>query len=441
MKSLLVLLATGLAGAASAAPANYLVVSTGNDTTAARKAVVAHGGSVVDELGAIGVVVASADNVNFAAQVAAEPGVLSADVDPDIQWIPPETSIAATDLPPATDGVNTEPRNNFLWNLRQIHADKTAAAGVQGQGAVVAVIDSGINTGHVDLRDNIDFVHSRAFVNSTNTSTGFPFEDDNFHGSHVACIIAAEVNGQGVQGVAPKATLISLKTQNAVGSGSFSNVIAAIEYAASLGIVDAINMSLGATFDRINKGGNGGPGPDNSFGHFLAALDRAINHATQSGILVISAAGNDGLDLDGSPVNGGGRIWTIPAQAGNGMAIGATGPIAQANFDRLASYSNYGSSVVSVVAPGGDLVPPKGVVQDLVPSCGNKRAGVVNTFFFAAGTSMATPHVAGLAALLVGKYGHVGPAKLRALITNSAVTILPTTQQGKGRIDAAAALQ
>src|SRR3954462_1211757 len=96
MKSLLVLLATGLASAASAAPANYLVVSTGNDTTAARKAVVAHGGTVTDELGAIGVVVASADTANFAAQVAAEPGVLSADVDPDIQWIPPGMSIEAT---------------------------------------------------------------------------------------------------------------------------------------------------------------------------------------------------------------------------------------------------------------------------------------------------------------------------------------------------------
>src|SRR4051812_33766675 len=170
MKSLLVLLVTGLAGAASAAPANYLVVANGSDTSAARKAVVAHGGTVIDELGAIGVVVASADNASFAAQVAAEPGVLSADVDPDIQWIPAELSAQATDLPPATDGVNTEPRNSFLWNLRQIHADKTAAAGIQGRGAVVAVLDSGINTQHVDIRDNIDLVHSRAFVNSTDTS-------------------------------------------------------------------------------------------------------------------------------------------------------------------------------------------------------------------------------------------------------------------------------
>jgi hypothetical protein len=76
----------------------------------------------------------------------------AADADPDIQWIAPEMSIEATDLPPATDGVNTESRNNFLWNLRQVHAAKSAAAGVQAR--VVAVLDSGINTGHVDLKDN-----------------------------------------------------------------------------------------------------------------------------------------------------------------------------------------------------------------------------------------------------------------------------------------------
>jgi len=441
MNRALAFLVAAFAGSAVAAPTQYLVVSKGNDTSAAVAAVTAAGGTVRYDLSRIGVVSALSENASFAATVAANPAVLSVDADPDIQWFPPGEEAVEVPASAAATAPNHETFSALQWNLRQIHADQTAAAGFLGQGAVVAVIDSGINTGHSDLRDNIDFAHSRAFVQTTAPGAAFPFEDDNFHGSHVACIIAAEVNGTGVQGVAPKATLISLKTQNAAGSGSFSNVIAAIEYAASLGIVDAINMSLGATFDRINQGGNGGGGPDNSTGHFLAALDRAINHATQSGILVISAAGNDGLDLDGSPANGGGRIWTIPAQSGNGMAIGATGPIAQANFDRLASYSNYGSSVVSVVAPGGDLVPPKGVVQDLVPSCGNKRGATVDTFFFAAGTSMATPHVAGLAALLVGKYGHVGPAKLRALITNSAVTILPTTQQGKGRIDAAAALQ
>ena len=421
-----------IAGAASATPANYLVVATGNDTTAARAAVVANGGTVVDDLSRVGIVVATSENPSFAAQVAAAPGVLSADADPDIQWIPSEPVVAA-DVGPSELGVNTEPRNRFLWNLRQIHADQTAAAGVQGQGAVVAVIDSGINTGHVDLKNQIDFAHSRAFVASTDTSTGYAFEDDNFHGSHVACIIAAEINGAAVQGVAPKAKIISLKTQRKSGSGSFSNVIRAIEYAASLGIVDVINMSLGATFDRINQGGNGGGGPDNSFGHFLAALDRVVNHATASGILVVSAGGNNGLDLNG-------RLQSIPAQSGNGIAISATGPSGLANFDRLASYSNWGASVIDFAAPGGDAVNASTFPLDMVLSCGHKAAGQ-NSLFFAAGTSMAAPHVAGAAALVVGKYGRIGPAGIVNKLNKAAVNVLPTAFQGAGRLDVGALAQ
>jgi lantibiotic leader peptide-processing serine protease len=304
----------------------------------------------------------------------------------------------------------------------------TAAAGQLGAGAVVAVIDTGVNTGHRDLVDRIDFARSKAFVPSTNTTTGFPFEDDVFHGSHVSCIVAASVNNFGVQGVAPQARIVAVKVLGADGSGSFGDVIAGIEYATSLG-VDVINMSLGATFVRSDpvKGGSGD-------GQLLAALTRAVNHATTAGVLVVSAAGNEGVDLNGP-------LFSVPAQSGNGLAVSALGPIAQANFDRLASYSNFGASVVDIAAPGGDLVPPNGVVQDLVPSCGHRIGANANTFFFAAGTSMATPHVAGVAALLVGKQGHVGAAQLRRQLQNSAVNILPVAQQGKGRVDAAAALR
>jgi subtilisin family serine protease len=428
-----------ISSAAAAAPSNYLIVAQGNDTSGALAAVVANGGTVVDDLSAIGAVIATADNADFAAAVAASPGVLSADLDPDIQWIPDGEQGTGMFDDPSAQGVNTEPFASFQWNLRQIHADQTAAAGQLGDGAVVAVIDTGVNTGHKDLRDRIDFARSKAFVKSV-LFPAFPaYEDDVFHGSHVSCIVAASINNFGVQGVAPKATIVAIKVLNNKGRGSFGNVIRGIMYASSLG-VDVINMSLGATFDRINAGGNGGGGPANSLGHFLAVLTRAVNHASSAGVLVVSAAGNNGVDLNG-------RLFSVPAQSGNGWAVSATGPVGLQNFDRLASYSNFGASVINVAAPGGDFTPSLGANAkfDLVLSCGNRDparpATVVNRFFFAAGTSMATPHAAGVAALLVGKLGHVGPAHLRELIGNSAAHVLPTNFEGRGRVDAAAALQ
>jgi subtilisin family serine protease len=210
-----------------------------------------------------------------------------------------------------------------------------------------------------------------------------------------------------------------------------------------------INMSLGAAFDRINAGG-GGDGP------LLAALNRAVNHAEARGTLVVSAAGNEGVDLNG-------RIVEIPAQSGNGMAVAATGPIGfgefgfnpPAVFDRLASYSNFGLSVVNVAAPGGDSVftPTSAIckvgpitdpcfVFDFVLSPGGKL-GNSNRYFFATGTSMATPHVSGLAALLVGKFGHMNPSQLRTLIEQSADAIIKAgaSPAGQGRINALTALQ
>src|SRR5689334_547759 len=178
------LFALCLALPAVAAPVNYLVVATGNDTAGAKAAVVANGGTVVADLNAIGVVAASADSANtgFAAAVAASPGVLSADADPDINWLPPGESLVSIDSDPGASGVNSEPLFGLQWNLRQIHADQTAAAGQLGRGAVVAIVDTGLNSQHTDLVGRIDTARSVAFVNSI-AGAGLPaWEDDVFHG-------------------------------------------------------------------------------------------------------------------------------------------------------------------------------------------------------------------------------------------------------------------
>ena len=376
----------------------------------------AAGGSILSNLEQIGVVVASSSNPNFAASVRALPGVQDVAEDPIVNFLPNE-QVALADVVPGADGVNSEPYNAYLWNIRQIKADQTAAAGDMGYGARVVVLDSGMNMANAELAPNVNTALSVSFVPGEVVEPQCTAPCFN-HGTHVAGTIAAAINGRGVQGVAPQAELIAVKVLRESGSGSFGWLIEGLEYASSIN-ADVANMSLGAVFDVNHSGA----------GTLLAALNRAINHATAAGVLCVSAAGNDGVNLDN-------RLVSIPAQSGNGMAVSATGPIHWANFDRFASYSNYGVSVVNVAAPGGDLVTG-GWTYDMVLSTSK------GAYYFASGTSMATPHVSGVAALIVGKYGHLGPARLKAIIEQSADDVgKPGVDPyyGKGRVNALKAL-
>lgn len=380
-------------------------------------AVITAGGTVTFSHGEIGVGIVVSSAPDFLEKALASQAFTDGAEDMMIEWQPP-TEVVKFDDADVTPGDETF---FFLqWHLDAIEAPAAWDAGFTGAGVRIAVLDGGMPADHNDIAPNLDFAASASFV------PGFNFDEDvpGFrHAGHVAGIAAAPDNGLGTIGVAPEATIIGVKVLHD-GSGSFGWIIQGIEYASrSLAAggagADIINMSLRGIFC---KGGGAGP--------LVAALNKTINTATKRGVLVISAAGNDMLDVD--------HLWdcmVTPAESGNGIAISATGPLGWAlgnmNFRRSAHYTNYGNSLVHVAAPGGDWVLPSndpctvGLITrpcwvfDMVFSVWGVDAGI-HYYTWAAGTSAATPVVAGVAALIKQRFPNISVGALKNKLANTA---------------------
>ncbi len=357
------------------------------------------GGVVQNIFPAIKVAQVSGLTDETAAKLEKTKGVKSAARDMMVQWVKPDRDIFEQSIG------SDETFWPYQWAPRAISAPDAWDAGYTGNGVRVAVIDGGISSNHIDLRDNIDFSASKSFV------PGYNFDEDDpgfRHATHVAGIIAAEDNGIGTIGIAPHATIIALKALQG-GSGSFAWIISAIMYAADQAGADIINMSLGAVFSRNS----------NDAAKLNSALGLAMNYAYQRGVTIVVAAGNDAIDFDHA------QMWvSMPAEAQHVICVSATGPsgyyYGSTNFDKPASYTNYGQSLVDFAAPGGDdvLYPTTGWQYDMILSPSYVSGGS-NYYSFADGTSMASPHVAGVAALIMEKYGRISPAQVAAKLRSS----------------------
>ncbi|MBN2431600.1 MAG: S8 family serine peptidase [Acidobacteria bacterium] len=297
-------------------------------------------------------------------------------------------------------GVPNDPYYPYQWHMKRIGME-TAWDLSTGAGVVVAVIDTGVKQSLQDMA-NTQFVAGWDFVNNDADPT-----DDEGHGSHVAGTIAQSTNnGVGVAGVAYNAAIMPIKVLNSRGSGTFDDIAEGVYYAADHG-ADVINMSLGGAST-------------------LTVLEDAVNYAWNNGVVVVCAAGNESTS---SP--------SYPAAYTNSISVSAT-----AGNDSLASYSNYGSTI-DLCAPGGDSGDYNGDgYDDMILQNTFTRTG--EGYYFFAGTSMASPHVAGVAALV--KAANTG-------LTNTQIRdILETTTEdlgangwdiyfGHGMVDAVAAIQ
>ncbi len=396
---------------------SYVVLSDGDGSNLA-SAISAAGGTMVNYLPQIRAAVAVSSNPNFKTQVR---GVRSVIPDLVYQFDVPtlvaegESVDAAVGNPPNSG--SPDPRFDFQWGHDAVNAPEAWAAGVRGQGVVVAVLDGGFDLDHPDLAPNI--IGSISFVPGESAQFNLPTFAS--HGTHVAGTIGAAQNNFGTIGVAPDVDLLLVKVLADSGSGAFSWVASGVLYAADQG-VDVINMSLGADIPQSGVCDATGCITAREVAELRVMMNRVANYAAQRGVTVVVAAGNDGRDRDHDA-----NILTLPADMPNVIAISATAPVGwlavgwDGFFDYPTSYTNYGRSAIDFSGPGGDTLYPGNEncaigttvrpcwVFDLVFSTGN------NSWYWSGGTSMATPHAAGIAALIISEHGgSLAPAQVEA---------------------------
>lgn len=368
----------------SASPRHVLVMRNQSVPADLTAAIQARGGRVERVDAEIGVVTASGLSDAAATALRARSDVEGIDRDVVAQWLPPGDRIDGQALQApstATDqsGAFFFP---FQWNMRQIKADAAWLTTNQGAGALVCILDTGVDPNHIDLVGKVDLGISTSFVPSE------PFiEDFNTHGTAVSSLVSS--NGLGMASVAPDARLCAIKVLRFTGSGSFADIISGIMYAARVH-ADVINMSLGAYFSKKAPGAL----------ELVKAVQRAVTFATLRGTLVVAAAGNEGLNLDRDPRDS----IEVPGQLLGVLSVGATAPFNQTNFDALASYTNFGITGVDVMAPGGDLLPGGQTIDLVLAACSEFQITLPfacgpTSYILGAGTSFAAPHAAGTAAV------------------------------------------
>lgn len=451
-----------LALSAGTESGSYIVFLKGNSAAGFAEKVAALGGTVTYVNANAGFATISGIPAGAAARLGAINGVTDVEADEAITLDSPTPDVVAhAALMSEPSVANQEnPAAAILfgrqWNMRLIHAPEAWATGRVGSPTVkVAILDTGIDYNSLDsntlvedststsfmrlyvraathadslLTPHQDTVRADNYVQATFFPTRKIYTDFNGHGTNVASQVSSI--GFAFAGVTSKTTLMAVKVLQSNGTGSLGTVLSGVLFAADHG-ANVANMSLGGAF---SKSGNG---------RAVSIINRVFNYAKQKGMLIVVAAGNSGGDIQHS-----GNVQVNYCDAPHVLCVSAVGPsVATENPDTPAYYTNYGKSVIDVAAPGGNGVPDAS--GNLIPSPGwpwgvsaaswvygmcakNALFGFTATdvpillgcqsggaFIGYIGTSQASPHVAGLAALLIAENGKGNPMMIKKLIERS----------------------
>ena len=348
------------------------------------------------------------------AQLQQDPAVEFAEPDMQVQLVDPTEWSMPFDSSAQDGGQPIRPNDplyEFQWHLDQIKVEGAWAI-TRGQGVVVAVIDTGVaydQDASRRLTPVRDLAQTRLVAGYDFVSDDATPLDEHGHGTHVAGTIAQSTNNAyGVAGVAPQASIMPIRVLDGSGRGNTADIAESIRWAADNG-AQIINMSLG------------GPLPSR-------IMNDAVQYAVSKGVTVIAAAGNSSS-----------RLPSYPAAYHGVVSVAST------QFDRTtAFYSNYGNTI-DIAAPGGNTRVdqngdgrPDGVLQETLAHGDITR----HDFSLYMGTSMASPHAAGVAALLYSR-GVTRPDRIEAVLENSASREVPQFDRqryGAGIMDASRAL-
>lgn len=356
-------------------------------------------------------------------------------------------------------GKAADPLDDLAWGLDMVHAEESRKVEPGDKRVTVGIIDTGVDASHPDIAPNFSASLSRNFVTDMPDIDGAcefagcvdPVGwDDGGHGTHVAGIIGAAANGLGMSGVAPKVTLVEARAGQDSGYFFLQPTVDALTYAGDAGL-DVVNMSFYVDPWLYNCTSNPADSPEDQLEQrtIIEAVSRALDYAYRKGVTLVSALGNEATDLghpttDATSPDYGGEPYTRTIDNATCLSMPTEGPhvigvSALGASGRKAYYSNWGTEQISVAAPGGDYYDPAatGSVRDpgnlilstypknvaiaegdvdpetgdvtpqgegfVIKDCTAK--GVCGYYEYLQGTSMASPFAAGVAALVVSRYG------------------------------------